>query len=586
MLDLRIYRASLLAFAAAILVAAFSLGSLPAGLKGPPSPVPFSGASAFSTLEALTRDYPARTPGSGADDSLAGYVARALRSDGFAVDVRWSEAATVAGERRIATVVARRRGGDAGAVVLVAHRDATGVPAAAQLSGTAALLELASDLAQQSAARPVEFVSTSGGSGGNAGAQAALGALGPDPDAVIVLGDLASSPGSQIVVPWSPRGAAAPLLLQATVFSALRQRLGGGFGFAGVGDQLARFATGLTLGEQAPFAAAGIPAVLVQASGERQPNPHSPISQERLAQFGAATIAAVEALVHGRAITRASSRDLVIENDVLGGWAARLVVGLLALGVAVCSLDAFARARRRRVALGPWLRWALWWTAPFIATLLFAKLLGAVGALPALPPDPVTDGELPIGAGGVAALVAVALFFALAVALRLRFVRGPSLDGSDATAGAPVVLLCIASTLAAIVWIVNPYTAALLAAPVALWLPVLHADEYRSRRTAVIWLLCSLIPIGLVLGVEAASLGLGPLGFFWTWLLIFASAQVGLAALLAFSLAGAIAVAAGLLLLHPGSRGLPADVKITVRGPVTYAGPGSLGGTPSGRPSR
>jgi hypothetical protein len=271
---------------------------------------------------------------------------------------------------------------------------------------------------------------------------------------------------------------------------------------------------------------------------------------------------------------------------VLGGWTVRLAVGLLLLGCAACSLDALARARRRGIALASWFGWALAWSVPFVATVLFAKLLAAVGVLPALPPSPVTELELPVSFGGAAALALVAVVFVGACALRVRLVAGPPLDGSDATAGAPVALLCIASVFAALVWLVNPYTAALVTIPIVIWLPVLNADEYRAPRAGLFWLVCSLVPLGVVLAAESLALDLGPLGFCWTWLLVFAGGQVGLLALLATSLAGAIVVAAGLLLLHPGSRGLPADVKITVRGPVTYAGPGSLGGTPSGRSSR
>ncbi|HEX2702937.1 MAG TPA: hypothetical protein VHM72_05865, partial [Solirubrobacteraceae bacterium] len=84
-----------------------------------------------------------------------------------------------------------------------------------------------------------------------------------------------------------------------------------------------------------------------------------------------------------------------------------------------------------------------------------------------------------------------------------------------------------------------------------------------------------------VLAIEAGSLRLGPLGFAWTWLLVFAGAEVGPFALVAFSLAGALALTAGFVLVHPSTRGTPENIQITVRGPATYAGPGSLGGTDS-----
>jgi hypothetical protein len=582
MLDLRLYRASLLPFVAAVLVAAFSLSSLPTALSSPLPPSVFSAARAFAKLENLAAAYPRRAPGSPDDDALAAYVAQQFRADGLTVRTRTTTAATVSGERRIETVIATRAGRAGGSLVLLAHRDATGAGAAAALSGTAALLELARDLSVRGGLRPLTFVSTSGGSGGNAGALAAAALIPRPVDAVIVIGAVAGASLSQpFVVPWSPDGGAAPLVLQLTVDAALAAQLGGPPPKPDVLDQLARFAIPLTVGEQAPLEAAGLPAVLVQASGELAPSPAAAVSPARLGDFGRGILAAIDALQRGGEVPSPGARDLTLASDLLGSWAARLVVGLLILACAACTLDAFARARRAGLALAPWFGWALWWAAPFLATALFAKLLALTGLLPPVPPSPVTAVELPLGARGAVALVAVALVFAVACVLRVRLVRGPVLDGSDQTAGASVALLCIASVVAVVLWIINPYTAALLALPLALWLPVLNADEYRSARAGLLWLLCSLAPLGLVLGVEASSLGLGPISFFWVWLLVFAGGQLGLAALLVFSLAGAVSITAALLLLHPGSRGLPADIEITVRGPASYAGPGSLGGTPS-----
>ena len=54
--------------------------------------------------------------------------------------------------------------------MILAHRDASARGAEAELSGTAALLELARVFAARETQRTIVLVSTSGGSGGDAGA--------------------------------------------------------------------------------------------------------------------------------------------------------------------------------------------------------------------------------------------------------------------------------------------------------------------------------------------------------------------------------------------------------------------------------
>ena len=44
-------------------------------------------------------------------------------------------------------------------------------------------------------------------------------------------------------------------------------------------------------------------------------------------------------------------------RNVLTDWSVRLVVGALLLPTILAALDAFFRARRRRVSIGPWLAW-------------------------------------------------------------------------------------------------------------------------------------------------------------------------------------------------------------------------------------
>src|SRR3954447_9506766 len=75
---------------------------------------------------------------------------------------------TIDGKRTLTTVLARQIGEPGPELVVVAHRDAADRGARAELSGTAAMLELARVVAGGRLRRTITFVSTSGGSGGAA----------------------------------------------------------------------------------------------------------------------------------------------------------------------------------------------------------------------------------------------------------------------------------------------------------------------------------------------------------------------------------------------------------------------------------
>jgi hypothetical protein len=580
-LDLRLYRASLLPFAVAVIVAAFSLSTRPGPLTGPLPPDAFNAGRAFAALEHLAAAYPRRAPGSPADDALAAALARQLHADGYQVTTIRSRVQTVLGERHIETVIASRPG-TGGAIAILAHRDAVQSPSVAALSGTAALLELANDLSAVNPERPLTFISTSGGSGGNAGAAIAAAALPRPLDAAIVIGDVAGTdPAHPFVVPWSGDGGAAPAVLVASLNHALSAQLGESPGAYSAAQQLARFALPFTVGEQGPLADAGLAAVLVQQSGELGPAADEPVSKARLGGFGRAILATIEALEGAPEISDTTTRELTFGDHLLGGWAARLLVGLLILSCAVCTLDVLARARRRRIPIARWVLWVLGWAAPFLAAGLFAKLLAFSALLKVVPPAPVSARELPLSGAGEAALLGVLVVFVLVALLRSMLGTSTRLDGSARADGAPVALLAIACALAAVLWAANPYSAALVALPLALWLLVMTRPPRRSVLAGALCALCSLVPLGLALGAEAHALALGPLAFAWTWLLVFAGGEVGGGALLACALAGGVAVSAALILVHPGAPEESGEQAITVRGPVSYAGPGSLGGTDS-----
>jgi hypothetical protein len=139
--------------------------------------------------------------------------------------------------------------------------------------------------------------------------------------------------------------------------------------------------------------------------------------------------------------------------------------------------------------------------------------------------------------------------------------------------------------LACLVWIGNPYTALLVIPALHVWL-LIAAPELRPRRGLALGLIAlGLAPLALLIAFYAHQLGYGPGRAAWEAVLLVAGGHVGLGSALLWSVAFGCAVAAGLVAaLGPSAPGAPAideREEITIRGPLSYAGPGSLGGTES-----
>jgi hypothetical protein len=94
-------------------------------------------------------------------------------------------------------------------------------------------------------------------------------------------------------------------------------------------------------------------------------------------------------------------------------------------------------------------------------------------------------------------------------------------------------------------------------------------------------LLVGLAPVALVIHYYATQFDLGPIGVLWSGVLLIAGGGLGVAALLEWSIVAGCAVSVAVIGARAARVAAPEAAPITVRGPVTYAGPGSLGGTKS-----
>jgi len=593
MLNWRLYRVAFVPFVLALAIAAFSLTARPLPFTSTLAPEAFEGAPALAEAKSLAAEFPDRRPGSAGDAASAARIAQVLEGlggtagGGFSVSTRRFSAQTIEGERTLTTVIAQRPGStDATPIVILAHRDSAQRGALAEISGTAALLELARVFSTRETRRTIILVSTSGGSGGDAGAADFVAhAHGPF-DAAIVLGDLAGTRERKpFVVPFSDGLGSASVRLQSTVAEAISQEVGAHPGAPSVIGQLAHLTFPFATGEQGPLDAQGLPAVLVQVSGERGASAQEGVSVERLEGFGRAVLSAVDALDGAPDVSPALQTGLLVQHQTIPEWALRLLVGTLLLGPLLVGVDALARLRRRHQPVARWTLWTLSCGLPFLLCTLFAYLLGVLGVLPAVPAIPVPAGAMPFDGPAVRAVVAALLVLGLGWLLWPMLLRRFGLDVRPSSEAAGLAMLLVLLAVCLLVWAVNPFTALLLLPALHLWL-VIASPELRPRPPAALALVAlGLLPLGLLVIFYAHQLGLGPGEVAWTAVLLLAGGHIGPAGALLWSLALGCVGASVMLALtsSPQVPGPGADYRteITIRGPRSYAGPGSLGGTES-----
>jgi hypothetical protein len=586
MLDPRIYRNGLVVVALAVIVFAFSLRGEQGSLGTTLSPGAFNGQNAYATMTTLSQRYPSRRPGSDGDAQIADYVARALAHTGYAVTSQAFRGQTVDGPRTLRNVIAVRAGISNGTVVILAHRDAVQRGDPADLSGTATLLELARVLAGQTQARSIVLASTSG-SAGAAGAGALVHAVPGPVDAVIALGDLAGpARRGPIVVPWSNAHVLAPSVLRNTAGASLAAQAGLAPPGNGLTSQFLHLSFPMTGTEQAPFAARGVPAVLVSLTGDRLPGPREPTSEAQIDALGRSVLSTVNALDNGPEVPRPSAY-LLYSGQVIPAWAVRLLVLALILPVLAATIDGLARARRRGHAILPWLVWVLAAAVPFVVAALAIRGMRVVGLIDAAPPGPLPAGAVALHGRAIAILAVLVCLIVLGLVLLRPLVLGIAraravgafLDvGGPGAASALLLALC-AVTLA--IWWANPFAAVLLVPALHLWLWAAGAQR-RLPRGLVVGLLLG----GLALPVLAVLLYAGELDLSlpqaaWSWVLLIAGGAISLSGAVAASVVLGCGVSMTLIAWRALRQPRPEPAPVTVRGPVSYAGPGSLGGTGS-----
>jgi hypothetical protein len=346
----------------------------------------------------------------------------------------------------------------------------------------------------------------------------------------------------------------------------------------------------ITISEQGPFLRAGQPAVLLSASGERPPAADAPLRDGRMLRFGRAALRVLYALDNFRDFAAPPQDDLIVRGKVLPGWSVRLLVGALLLPPLLMGIDALARVRRRHEPLGAWGVWTLASSVPFLLACLFAVVLATIGLISVAPSAPIPPGALELGAGPVVAFVAILLVFALgwlvarpALLHAAGAARPTRRSATSGESGAGVVAVGLTTVVVAgALWVGNPYAAALVVPAAHLWPWALTPDLRLPRPASLAIVVFALFPLALVGLLDARAFGMDPVHGAWFWTVLVAGGHIPIGSWVLWSFVWGCAVAAGLLALRRRRLRDDDPDEVTVRGPVSYAGPGSLGGTPSG----
>jgi hypothetical protein len=585
----RVYRAAFIPALVVLVLAMFSFQSRPRPLpQGLAADVLFDGRQAAQRATAIAEDAPDRRPGRPGNRATATLVAETLEQQGFRVE---RQVFGHAG-RELENVIARRAGRLRNQIVIVAARDAAVVPdAPGSAADTAALLELGRVFSGRPSRKTLVLASVDGSTLGDVGAARLGQELGSPEliDAVLVVSELGSrDPGDAYAQAWSNDSRRAGIGLQRTVAESIREELDRAVEGTGVIGQLARLSFPIGIGAQGVLVDEGYDSVRISGSGELPPDGNGPVEavdEDSLGTLGRATLRTVTAIDQDGRPAHGPDSYLIVVSQVLPGWVIALLGVTLLLPVLVTAIDALARARRRRIAAQPWLRWLGAWTAPFLAGLALAEVLALAGATPTPTPAPVPPAELPLDGPALGALGGVAAAMALAFALaRFLAARPDAALKRPVGPGAAVALALVLGLAALVLWVVNPY-AGLFAVPAAhLWALLALTRPVPRRRTRAIMIGLGIVPPLLVAVYYLASLSMDPLEAAWYLLMLITGDTVGvMTSLVACVMLGMLCATVEIAVRMPEERepDAPPDLGASIYGPGAYAGPGSLGGTES-----
>jgi len=477
-------------------------------------PTVFDPKAAAGALRSLATDFPGRVAGSSSDHRAAYWVAGQLAADGLATHVD-TFAADVAGRRvTLQNVWATSNGTAAGTIVVLAPRDSP--PLATQganddASGTACLLELASLFAGSAHVHPIVFVSTDGDTNGALGAHAFL--LRHSDLSILAVVALRRMAGRDVhsltLNGWSAQPMLAPPWLWGLAQASGRVGAGLRTPLPPVTTQIVRLAVPSGGGSQAPFVAAGLPAIELSAPGAAMPavaDTLDTISTDTLLRSGRAAEVLIASLDTAPVPLAGSGHTVFFSRfrQLSGGFVVWILV-VLAMPLAVVSAVMTVRAVRRRLPLRHAVVRLALRVAPWLLTLALVYLANLFGELPGGFGAPVSPDALVSHAPRYLRVVLILLFLAVAyhyaMAIEHRLARRFPTDTE-----AVVVVTHLALLLVALVMLtINPFALALVLPAALLW-PIARRGPW-PRSALPVWVGLAAVVASLVYLGDRLRLG-------------------------------------------------------------------------------
>ncbi|MEA2459644.1 MAG: hypothetical protein QOC95_2616 [Thermoleophilaceae bacterium] len=590
MIEPRIYRAAFLPALFALVLVAFSLQTPPHAVpQGLAADALFEGTGAVNMVRDIGSSTPDRRAGGPGDDAVASRVKQALLSHGFPTTLdRFTQDG-----KRLVNVIGRRPGSSSKEIVVMAARDAATVPdEAGSASDTAALIEFARVFEGRASRRTLVLASVDGCTLGVAGARRFAEQLG-DPgqvEAELVLSNLgATRSRGPLVLGWSNDVGRGNVGLERTVNASLREELGGVPHQEGAFAQFARLTFPIAPGDQGVLLPAGIDAARISGSGElRPPGGGERVDVERYGSLGRAALRAVSALDAAESAPKPGPDPYVsFAGKLLPAWPVQLLALALLLPALVASIDALARARRRREPVSPWVVWLASSLLPFVIGLALALLLVLVGVAADAPPAPLDPRSVSLDTGAVCALIATVFAVALAwILARSSVIRRAATLPDPSAPGAACVTSLAFALLVLVLAFTNPYAALLLVPAAHLWM-LATLTSVRLRGGLAMFLV-GLLPVVAVALYYLWRFQLGPLdGAYYLFLLVTGD-QTGwlttASGAVLLAIVGSVAAILAARARHggpeperrPGRRAVDPPPQ-SIFGPGGHAGPGAIG---------
>ena len=510
-----------------LLVAAFSVQRTDRlALAAPTTPATqFDGSSALALAQELSRLYPDRAPGSSGSLGATRWLNDKMRLYSYVPQMDTFEETIPGRGRTLLRNVSFATGpADADAIVVMAHRDDSGLGAGANdnASGTAALIELARAYGRPTGApaqasgpnHQLIFLSTDGGVFGGLGARRFVERY-PDPSRIVAVVNLDSiagrGPTRVEIAGDEPRSPAASLV--ATAAARIAEQTGSGPGRTSALGQLTDLGFPFSLYEQAPLVGRGVPAITLTTAGNRPPASFGDTpgqlaaNRKTLTDIGRAAQDLIGSIDEFGLVDGGRSY-VYLGQRLVQGWAIELALVAMLVPFAVTAVDLFARCRRRRIPVLPALRACRSRLGVWLWTGLMFLFLGAVGVWPdgaAAPLNPETRAATHWPVLGIVLLAVLALPAWLVSRARLA-PRRPA-TAEEELAGHTAVML-ILGVVALLVVATNPFALLFLLPCLHIWLWLPHMRN-RQPGARLGLLLAGFVGAFILLGSMMFRFGLG-----------------------------------------------------------------------------